>query len=180
LSTGHHGGTETTFLAIVLASDRTPTPFKLTFSSVILISLTDICSEVYTVPLSSHRAFSNMAAKSEDATMSDDVHKEDASLRVDLGNIHDDVVKAHKNIKVTCGEKCKDHLEITFHRTVRVPDNNNTYQLPPNLGDFPIYSVQDYKERLPNEMAAKDGLFFPIYRECSLSSYHEMFFSSGA
>ncbi|KAI0550248.1 hypothetical protein F4679DRAFT_583743 [Xylaria curta] len=37
----------------------------------------------------------------------------------------------------------KDALTLTFHRTIRIPDNQKGISsLPPNLGKFPVYKVQ--------------------------------------
>lgn len=58
-----------------------------------------------------------------------------------------------------------DDLEISFHQTVRVPDNFKSSALPPSLGRFPLYHVKDYAKTLPYTMAAKGGLFLPMYRE---------------
>jgi hypothetical protein len=62
-------------------------------------------------------------------------------------------------------------LRISFRRTIRVPDNNQTSLLPPNLGAYPLKSVTKYSEKLQSEMAAKGGLFFPMYRK--LKSRHK-------
>lgn len=65
-----------------------------------------------------------------------------------------------------------EQLLIAFERTIRVPDNRNVNNLPPGLGEFPLYKVEDYNDRLPRDMSAKQGLFMPIYREyCSV--FHE-------
>jgi hypothetical protein len=56
-------------------------------------------------------------------------------------------------------------LEISFRRTVRVPDNHQISHLPPDLGTFPLKPVSNHFETLPTEMVAKGGLFFPMYRE---------------
>ncbi|KAI0460366.1 hypothetical protein F5B21DRAFT_519102 [Xylaria acuta] len=59
----------------------------------------------------------------------------------------------------------KDALTLTFHRTIRVPDNQRSVSsLPPNLGTFPIYKVQDYVEQVPIEVAKKSGLFLTMYQ----------------
>jgi hypothetical protein len=60
-----------------------------------------------------------------------------------------------------------DDLKISFHRTVRVPDNAECAKLPPNLGKFPLYQVKSYEAKLPPNMVAKGGLFFPMYRKLS-------------
>jgi hypothetical protein len=56
-------------------------------------------------------------------------------------------------------------LEVSFMRTVRVPDNGRTYNLPPALGRFPLFNIASFTDRLPPEMISKGGILFPIYRE---------------
>ena len=55
-------------------------------------------------------------------------------------------------------------LEISFQRTVRVPDNKGENHLPPSLGTFPLYSTASFVKTLPARMAKKGGAFFPMYR----------------
>ncbi|KAH8674098.1 hypothetical protein BX600DRAFT_509296 [Xylariales sp. PMI_506] len=55
-------------------------------------------------------------------------------------------------------------LSIDLNRTIRVPDNNDTNMLPPSMGRFPLFKVQDYAHRMPDDMAQKGGLFFPMYQ----------------
>ena len=57
------------------------------------------------------------------------------------------------------------HLRINFKRTIRVPDNRGTSELPPSLGDFPLYATSKYAKNMPQELAAKGGVFFPMYRK---------------
>ncbi|KAH8595364.1 hypothetical protein B0O99DRAFT_155247 [Bisporella sp. PMI_857] len=56
-------------------------------------------------------------------------------------------------------------LQISFRRTIRVPDNAQSSKLPPSLGKFPLYQVKSYRSQLPPEMVAKGGLFFPMYQK---------------
>ena len=56
-----------------------------------------------------------------------------------------------------------ESLQISFQRTIRVPDINGTVSLPPGLGEFPLYKVKDYKSKLPESMVKKGGLFLPIH-----------------
>jgi hypothetical protein len=58
-----------------------------------------------------------------------------------------------------------DDLEITFKRTIRVPDNGEVSYLPPDSGSFPLYNVADFASVLPQDMVDKGGLFFSMYRE---------------
>lgn len=55
-------------------------------------------------------------------------------------------------------------LDISFRRTVRVPDNQQLSQLPPNIGKFPLFQVKDYADKMPPEMVDKGGLFIPMYQ----------------
>ncbi|TGO50746.1 hypothetical protein BCON_0177g00230 [Botryotinia convoluta] len=48
-------------------------------------------------------------------------------------------------------------MEISFQRTIRVPDDGKNYQLPPDLGKFPIFSIDDYAEKLPVDIVTKGG-----------------------
>jgi hypothetical protein len=62
-----------------------------------------------------------------------------------------------------------DDLEITFVRTLRVPDNNkDVNHLPPGLGRFELQRVDQYSVKLPADMAAKGGIFFPMYQREAL------------
>lgn len=68
-----------------------------------------------------------------------------------------------KAIEVTYGDT--DRLEISLRRTIRVPDNGVSYDLPPDCGPFPIYSVEHYRAGLPDSIVEKGGVFVPMYRK---------------
>jgi hypothetical protein len=53
---------------------------------------------------------------------------------------------------------------IEFQRTLRLPDDNKEYPLPPGLGKFPLMHVDDLEERLPEAWEAHGGIFFPMYQ----------------
>jgi len=53
---------------------------------------------------------------------------------------------------------------IEFQRTLRLPDDNHTYPLPPGLGCFPLMHVDDLGERLPSAWEQHGGVFFPMYQ----------------
>lgn len=55
-------------------------------------------------------------------------------------------------------------LRIDFQRTLRIPDDNETYYLPPGLGRFPLYHVDDYAGRVPEEWIEHGGVMFPMYQ----------------
>jgi hypothetical protein len=59
-------------------------------------------------------------------------------------------------------------LDITFQRTLRIPDDDNSYPLPPGLGSFPIRRVDDYADRVPEAWRAMGGVFIPMYQREAL------------
>jgi hypothetical protein len=69
----------------------------------------------------------------------------------------------HRSIQISHGP-LKGAATITFERTLRVPDSKAVNNLPPSLGQFPLFSVGDYKDRMPNDMAKKGGIFLPMYQ----------------
>jgi hypothetical protein len=58
-----------------------------------------------------------------------------------------------------------DDLEISFQRTLRVPDNFDVSNLPSSIGQFPLEMVRKYVKTLPQEIINKGGLFFPMHRK---------------
>ncbi|KAI5459563.1 hypothetical protein BGZ63DRAFT_254666 [Mariannaea sp. PMI_226] len=65
---------------------------------------------------------------------------------------------------VVLGQQGKASLRLSFHRTVRVPEDGTSYYLPPGLGRFPLFDVQPFSHKLPVSVVAKGGLFMPIYK----------------
>jgi hypothetical protein len=63
-----------------------------------------------------------------------------------------------------------DHLRIgsdfhlSFQRTLRIPDDNKIYPLPPGLGCFPIRRVEDYADRVPEAWRERGGVFISMYQ----------------
>jgi hypothetical protein len=53
---------------------------------------------------------------------------------------------------------------IDFQRTLRIPDDNRDYPLPPGLGRFPLQHVDDFADRLPAEWPRHGGVFLPMYQ----------------
>jgi hypothetical protein len=48
-------------------------------------------------------------------------------------------------------------LTISFQRTLRIPDDDKTYPLPPGLGFFPLLHVDDHAEQVPREELSRGG-----------------------
>ena len=62
---------------------------------------------------------------------------------------------------------------VTFHRTLRVPDDGHVYPLPPGLGKLPVFRVADFKARLPVSLRREGGVFIPMYqREALWLGFH--------
>jgi hypothetical protein len=72
-------------------------------------------------------------------------------------------------------------LRIDFQRTLRIPDDNREYCLPPGLGRFPLQHVDDFSEKVPSSWAEHGGVFLPMYQAealwISFSSPHDYMFA---
>jgi len=66
----------------------------------------------------------------------------------------------------------QEDMIISFMRTVRIPEDSASYDLPPSPGKFLLFDIRPSSERLPVSMANRGGVFLPMYREFlgSLSS----------
>ncbi|KIK33499.1 hypothetical protein CY34DRAFT_813561 [Suillus luteus UH-Slu-Lm8-n1] len=62
-------------------------------------------------------------------------------------------------LSIDCGS-----LDISFQRTVRVPETGELNNLPPGLGTFPLYNVAEFSHVLPQDMVEKGGLFLAMYQ----------------
>jgi hypothetical protein len=83
----------------------------------------------------------------------------------------DDMAKKTKklNLEISLDRiKIGENLTINFQRTLRIPDDNNTYPLPPGLGNFPICKVSDYLDRVPESWKDKGDFFIPMYQREAL------------
>jgi hypothetical protein len=68
-------------------------------------------------------------------------------LRISFPEIHEDAV-----------------CHINFQRTLRIPDDNQQYPLPPGLGRFRLHHVDDYADALPEQWRAHGGVFLPMHQ----------------
>ena len=53
-------------------------------------------------------------------------------------------------------------FSISFQRTLRIPDDDNTYPLPPGLDRFPLRHLDDYAARLPEAWRRRGGVIMPM------------------
>jgi len=56
------------------------------------------------------------------------------------------------------------HCSIEFKRTLRIPDDNRKYHLPPGLGTFPLFHVEDFQKTTPEHWQERGGVFLPIFQ----------------
>lgn len=55
-------------------------------------------------------------------------------------------------------------LEIAFQRTLRIPDDDKSYPLPPGFSAFPIRHVDDYTDSVPPTWIEHGGVMMPMYQ----------------
>ncbi len=55
-------------------------------------------------------------------------------------------------------------LSIDFQRTLRIPDDDTDYPLPPGLGRFPLRHVDDFASRVGESWLAHGGVMLPMYQ----------------
>lgn len=55
-------------------------------------------------------------------------------------------------------------LTIDFQRTLRIPDDDKTYPLPPGLGRFPLRHVDDFSDKVPENWMEHGGVMLPMYQ----------------
>lgn len=61
-----------------------------------------------------------------------------------------------------------DRFSMSFQRTLRIPDDDNQYPLPPGLGRFPIKSVAEFAKNLPATWQGENSFFIPMYQREAL------------
>ncbi|WP_291207144.1 hypothetical protein [Hyphomonas sp.] len=55
-------------------------------------------------------------------------------------------------------------FSINFQRTLRIPDTEETYALPPGLGSFPLRHVEDHAAKLPAQTTSRGGVILPMWQ----------------
>ncbi len=78
-----------------------------------------------------------------------------------------DVIIENQSIRI--GER----FALGLHRTLRIPDDGRTYPLPPGLGQFPLFKVSSFTDRVPSQWLEQGGAFIPMYqREALWIGFH--------
>lgn len=63
------------------------------------------------------------------------------------------------------GDAC---CSIDFQRTLRIPDDNRRYPLPAGLGQFPVFHVDDFADKVPSSWIEHGGVFLAMYQSEAL------------
>lgn len=53
---------------------------------------------------------------------------------------------------------------VEFQRTLRIPDDDTTYPLPPGLGKFPLKHIEDFSDNIDSNMLKRGGIIMPMYQ----------------
>ena len=53
---------------------------------------------------------------------------------------------------------------VSFQRTLRIPDDNREYPLPPGLRTFPLRHVDDYADNVPSAWRKHGGVLMPMHQ----------------
>jgi hypothetical protein len=69
-----------------------------------------------------------------------------------------------KDRRINIGER----FSVEFQRTLRIPDDDQIYPLPPGLGDFPVNRVADYLDRVPDHWKKPNSFFISMYQREAL------------
>ncbi len=58
----------------------------------------------------------------------------------------------------------KARCAIDFQRTLRIPDDDNDYPLPPGFGSFALRHLDDYAGQSPSTWNSRGGVIMPMYQ----------------
>ena len=53
---------------------------------------------------------------------------------------------------------------IEFQRTLRIPDDEKDYPLPPGLGNFPLRHLDDFARGVPESWLSRGGVIMPMHQ----------------
>ncbi len=59
-------------------------------------------------------------------------------------------------------------FSVSFQRTLRIPEDGQTYPLPPTLGRFPIHPFDEFAGRLPAAWRSSDAILIPMFQREAL------------
>ncbi|MBC8551731.1 MAG: hypothetical protein H8D23_18955 [Candidatus Brocadiales bacterium] len=75
----------------------------------------------------------------------------------------------HNELVFRLPEVHKDAIcKIDFQRTLRIPDDNREYSLPPGLGRFQMEHTDDHSSKLSSMWAERGGVLLPMFQSEAL------------
>ncbi len=66
-------------------------------------------------------------------------------------------------------------LTIGFQRTLRIPDDDSDYPLPPGIGAFPLRHADDFAANIPSDWLQRGGVMLPMYQSEAMWIYFRPF-----
>jgi hypothetical protein len=54
--------------------------------------------------------------------------------------------------------------EVSFKKTLRIPDDGESYPLPAGFGDLPLLHIEDFKDKFSSQVIARGGVLMPMYQ----------------
>jgi hypothetical protein len=80
------------------------------------------------------------------------------------------MINLKKNrMNVRFPEICNEYeLNISFQRTLRIPDDGNDHFLPPSLGKFPLRHIEDFDLGNKEHLKKRGGLIMPMFQSDAL------------
>ena len=84
------------------------------------------------------------------------------------GQMQIDIMSHMDYIQVFDKHDESNNIFIDFKRTIRVLDDERTYQLPPPQTSFPLFLARHYSSTLPEAMQQRGGIFFPMLQREAL------------
>jgi hypothetical protein len=91
--------------------------------------------------------------------------KEKTAATAAIALISPQRIEAHLRERITLQiQNSSAKLLISFHRTLRLPDDGRTHSLPLSLGCFPLRCVECHADRVPADWLPKGGVLIPIHQ----------------
>lgn len=88
------------------------------------------------------------------------------SARKEVGSFTDAEIgdRFRQLVSKRMGNCHSSEVDISFEKTLRVPDDGMTYPLPPGLGSFPIENVTHHAQRIPPSWSEVGGIMIPMHQ----------------
>lgn len=71
----------------------------------------------------------------------------------------------NKNLQFSFPQVHQDAaMNLQFQRTLRIPDDDKVYPLPPGLGGFPLRHIDDFVNRISEQWKKHGGVMLPMFQ----------------